>query len=145
MRPVEEAGDITPSLESLLNLRKQLASYTADMRIKYMLVINDRVVDKNAGLPCVAHSITSIIHANGDVAMCEKRRGDGIILGNLYKNDYEDIWKSEYHQEASRKLLCAECQNVCSACRVTGFSVKESKLGQKRELDTKKGSHSEPI
>jgi radical SAM protein with 4Fe4S-binding SPASM domain len=71
----------------------------------------------------VAHSITSIIHANGDVAMCEKRRGDGIILGNLYKNDYEDIWKSEYHQEASRKLLCAECQNVCSACRVTGFNM----------------------
>ena len=54
LRPVEEAGDITPSLESLLDLRKKLAELTADTRIKYMLAISDRVVDKNAGLPCIS-------------------------------------------------------------------------------------------
>ena len=74
LRPVEEAGEITPSLENLLELRRELAKLVSGLRIKYMLPIADRVVDKNAGLPCVAHSLTSIIHANGDVALCEKRR-----------------------------------------------------------------------
>lgn len=123
LRPVEEAGDITPSLESLLDLRKKLAELTADTRIKYMLSITDRVVDKNAGLPCIAHSLTSIIHANGDVALCEKRREDGIILGNVHESDFEDIWVSPYHEQISQKLLKAECQKGCSACRVTGFNM----------------------
>lgn len=123
LRPVEEAGDITPTLDSLLNLRRQLAELTEGSRIKYMLVINDRVIDKNAGLSCIAHTLTSIIHANGDVALCEKRREDGIILGNLYKNSFKDIWLSPYHEQVSQKLLDAECQKVCSACRITGFNM----------------------
>ena len=123
LRPVEEAGDITPSLESLLDLRKKLAELTADTRIKYMLAISDRVVDKNAGLPCIAHSLTSVIHANGEVALCEKRRTDGIILGNVYENSFEDIWISPFRERISQKLLRPECQSGCSACRVTGFNM----------------------
>lgn len=123
LRPVEEAGDITPSLESLLDVRKRLAELTANTRIKYMLTIQDRIVDKNAGLPCIAHSITSIIHANGDVALCEKRREDSIILGNIYEKSFEDIWISPYREQISQRLLNPECQKGCSACRVTGFNM----------------------
>lgn len=123
LRPVEEAGEITPSLEGLLSLRRQLADITANTRLKYMLTINDRVVDKNAGLPCVAHSLTAIIHANGEVALCEKRRSDAIILGNIYETSFEDIWLSPLHEQVSQKLLHAVCQNGCSACRITGFNM----------------------
>lgn len=123
LRPVEEAGDITPSLENLLDLRKKLAELTAGTRIKYMLAISDRVVDKNAGLPCIAHSLTSVIHANGEVALCEKRRNDGIILGNVYESSFEEIWVSPYREQISQKLLSAECQGGCSACRITGFNM----------------------
>ncbi len=123
LRPVEEAADITPSLENLLDLRKELAELTAGTRIKYMLAVSDRIVDKNAGLPCIAHSLTSVIHANGDVALCEKRREDGIVLGNVRKNSFEDIWVSPYREQVSQKLLKAECQGGCSACRVTGFNM----------------------
>lgn len=123
LRPVEEAGDITPDLEKLLNLRRQLAEITENTRIRYMLTIADRVIDKNAGLPCIAHTLTSIIHANGDVALCEKRRTDGIILGNLHENTFEEIWKSSYHEEVSQKLLDAEYQRGCAVCRITGFNT----------------------
>ncbi|MCM1231012.1 MAG: radical SAM protein [Ruminococcus flavefaciens] len=123
LRPVEEAPQITPSLADLLAIRKQLAGITANMRIKYMLSINDRVVEQNAGLPCVAHSLTSIIHANGEVALCEKRREDGIILGNVYEKSFEEIWVSPYRERISQKLLNSECQKGCSACRVTGFNM----------------------
>lgn len=134
LRPVEEAEGIVPSLDDLLNLRKKLAEVTANTRIKYMMTINDRVVDKNAGLSCIAHSLTSIIHANGDVALCEKRREDEIILGNVYENSFEDIWVSPYHEQVSQKLLDAECQKVCSACRVTGFNML---LNQLENIHTK--------
>lgn len=123
LRPVEEADHIRPSLESLLDLRKKLADITARARIKYMLLVSDRVVDKNAGLPCIAHSLTSIIHANGDVALCEKRRKDEIVLGNVYEKTFEDIWVSPYHEQVSQKLLSAECQQGCSTCRITGFNM----------------------
>lgn len=123
LRPVEEADDIAPSLESLLYLRKQLAELTANTRIKYMLTITDRVVDKNADLPCIAHSLTSIIHANGEVALCEKRRGDGIILGNVYEKSFESLWISPYREQVSQRLLNAECQKGCSSCRITGFNM----------------------
>lgn len=127
-RPVEEAEDIMPSLDELLDLRKQLAEITADTRIKYMLTINDRVVDKNAGLPCIAHSLTSIIHANGDVALCEKRRNDSIILGNVYENLFEDIWISPFRERVSQILLESKCQSGCSACRITGFNMMLDRL-----------------
>jgi len=123
LRPVEEADDITPTLDNLLDLRKKLAELTSGTRIKYMLPISDRTIDKNAGLPCIAHSLTSIVHANGEVALCEKRRGDEIILGNVYENSFEDIWISPYHEQVSQRLLQAECQQCCSACRVTGFNM----------------------
>ena len=123
LRPVEEAEDIAPSLESLLDLRKKLAELTAGTRIKYMLVVSDRIVDRNAGLPCIAHSLTSVIRANGEVALCEKRREDGIILGNVRDTSFEDIWISPYREQVSQKLLKAECQSGCSACRVTGFNM----------------------
>ena len=123
LRPVEEAEDIAPSLESLLDLRKKLAELPAGTRIKYMLVVSDRIVDRNAGLPCIAHSLTSVIHANGEVALCEKRREDGIILGNVRDTSFEDIWISPYREQVSQKLLKAECQSGCSACRVTGFNM----------------------
>lgn len=123
LRPVEEAEDIAPSLESLLDLRKKLAELTSGTRIKYMLAISDRIVDKNAGLPCIAHSLTSVIHANGEVALCEKRREDEIILGNVRDNSFEEIWISPYREQVSQKLLNPECQSGCSACRVTGFNM----------------------
>lgn len=123
LRPVEEAEDIVPSLESLLDLRKKLAELTSGTRIKYMLAITDRIVDKNAGLPCIAHSLTSVIHANGEVALCEKRREDGIILGNVRDSSFEEIWISPYREQVSQRLLNPECQSGCSACRVTGFNM----------------------
>lgn len=123
MRPVEEAPDITPTREELYDLRKEMLRITENLRIKFKLVINDRLIEKNNGLPCVAHSITSIIHADGNVAMCEKRRHDHISLGNINENSFSDIWCSDIKREATKKLLDACNQQGCSACRITPFNT----------------------
>ena len=123
LRPVEEAEDITPTREELYDLRKRILSLTENRRIKFKLVINDRLIQSNAGLPCVAHSITSIIHANGDVVCCEKRRHDNLILGNVNNSSFKEIWRSEARIKATGKMLDAAQQRGCSACRITGFNM----------------------
>ena len=121
-RPVEEAPDIVPTRDELYDLRKRLLSITENMRIKFMLVINDRPEYDNANLPCVAHTLTSIIHANGDVVCCEKRRHDHIIYGNVCDMSFEKIWNSSIKKETTKKLLDANCQKGCSVCRITPFN-----------------------
>ena len=133
-RPVEEAPDIMPTVDELLDLKKQLVEWTQNTRIKYMLTIADRVVDKNNNLPCIAHSLTSIIHANGDVSLCEKRRNETIILGNIKNNSFQEIWESTYREQMTQRLLNPECQEGCSSCRITGFNMMFDRLGK---LNTK--------
>ena len=121
-RPVEEAPEITPSRDELYDLRKQLLKLTENRRIKFMLTINDRLEYDNAGLPCIAHSLTSIIHANGDVVCCEKRRHDEITFGNVNEMSYKEIWMSGERIKTTEKLRTAECQKGCSVCRITPFN-----------------------
>lgn len=129
-RPVEEMDELMPSLESLLDLKKKLVEVTREKRIKYMLNINDRIIDKNANLSCIAHSLTSIIHANGEVGLCEKRRNDNIILGNLNENSFKEIWTSLLREQVTQKMLNADYQQGCSVCRITGFNMMFDRLGK---------------
>lgn len=121
-RPVEEAEDILPSVDDMLELKKKLIGWTADKRIKHLINIYDRIVKDNNGLPCVAHSLTTIIHADGSINLCEKRRHDEISLGNILDRSFSDVWNGEPRKLATNKLLCAECQKGCDVCRVTGFN-----------------------
>ena len=116
-------------------MRKRLLSITENMRIKFMLVINDRLEYNNANLPCVAHTLTSIIHANGDVVCCEKRRHDHITYGNVCEMSFEEIWNSDIKKETTKKLLDANCQKGCSVCRITPFNKIISNLS---EIHTRK-------
>lgn len=134
IRPVEEAPDITPTVEEMLDLRKKLVEITSNKRIKYMLTIVDRVIEKNNNLPCIAHSLTSIIHANGDVSLCEKRRNENTILGNVNNSHFCEIWESTYREQYTQRLLSAECQQGCSVCRITGFNMMFDSLNK---LNTK--------
>lgn len=134
-RPVEEAPEITPTRDELYDLRKLLLRITENKRIKFMLTINDRLEYENAGLPCIAHSITSIIHANGDVVCCEKRRQDEITYGNINDRAFKEIWNCKKRIETTKKLLEAESQKGCSVCRITPFN---KILDNLEEINTKR-------
>ena len=134
-RPVEEAPDITPSIEELLRLKTEVIKTFEDRRIKVLLVINERFIKDNDNLPCVAHSLSCIIRANGDVALCEKRRHDPIIFGSINEKTFDQIWYSENRQEASRKLTCSENQKGCEVCRMTSFN---QMLCDLKKLNTKR-------
>lgn len=122
IRPVEEAPEITPSLKQLLELKEKIVHFSNQNRLKGLLTINERLIKDNDKLPCVAHSLTCIIQANGDMAMCEKRRHDPVVFGNLNNDDFRTIWNCNTRIDASRKLLNPVSQQGCATCRITSFN-----------------------
>lgn len=122
LRPVEEAPDAVPSLEQMLRLKAEIIEVSEGLRIKTLLNIGDRLIVDNDRLPCVAHSLTCIIQANGDVVMCEKRRQNPIVLGNVRETDFEEIWKCERRAIITRELLNPAMQAGCRECRITSFN-----------------------
>lgn len=45
-----------------------------------------------------------------------------------------EIWESTYREQYTQRLLSAECQQGCSACRITGFNMMFDSLNK---LNTK--------
>jgi radical SAM protein with 4Fe4S-binding SPASM domain len=123
LRPVEEAPDLTPSIDDLFSLKKELVRLSDGLRIRCLLTVSERLVADNDGLPCVCHSLSCIIQANGDVALCEKRRHDPIVLGNLRDAPFEALWNSDQRRRASKRLLDPLQQKGCGVCRITSFNT----------------------
>ena len=122
LRPVEEAPSLTPSLDELFALKKELIRQGEGMRIRCLLTVSERMVTDNDGLPCVCHPLSCIIQANGDVALCEKRRHDPVIFGNLRDASFEELWNSPIRREASRRLMNPLQQKGCGVCRIASFN-----------------------
>lgn len=121
-RPVEEAQEMIPEVMELYDLKNKMTEWFEGKRIKYLFNIAGRLVDCNMDLPCVAHSLTSIIHADGEVAMCEKRRNGEVSFGNVQKTSFYEIWNSDIRKQFSKKLMDRNEQQLCRVCRVTEFN-----------------------
>lgn len=122
LRPVEEALDLLPDLDTLYELKASWQASASERRLRVLLNIDDRLRADNEGHPCVAHSLTCIIHANGDVSMCEKRRHDPVVFGNLEDASFGEIWASDLRRETSQRLRDPANQVGCQACRITRFN-----------------------
>lgn len=60
---------------------------------------NDQVI------PCRAGRISGVIYANGDVGVCEQRTP----IGNLRKNTFPEIWKSDEAKRIRASIAAKEC------------------------------------
>lgn len=123
LRPVEEAPGLTPSIDDLFSLKKELVRLSDGLRIRCLLTVSERLATDNDGLPCVCHSLSCIIQANGDVALCEKRRHDPIVFGNLRNAPFEELWNSALRRQASQRLIDPLLQKGCGVCRITSFNA----------------------
>jgi len=56
-------------------------------------------------IACRAGVLTAVIHANGDVAVCEQRPP----IGNLRKNSFREIWHSHHAGEVRESIGRKEC------------------------------------
>ena len=56
-------------------------------------------------IPCRAGTLSAVIHANGDVAVCEQRPP----IGNLRKDSFRKIWHSHQTQQIRKSIAAKEC------------------------------------
>lgn len=56
-------------------------------------------------IPCTAGRLTAVIHANGDVAVCEAHAP----LGNLRRNTFREIWSSPEASTLRQSIANREC------------------------------------
>jgi MoaA/NifB/PqqE/SkfB family radical SAM enzyme len=56
-------------------------------------------------IPCTAGRLAAVIHANGDVAVCEQHAP----LGNLRRNTFREIWASDAAKRLRQSIANREC------------------------------------
>ena len=56
-------------------------------------------------IPCTAGRLAAVVHANGDVAVCEQHAP----LGNLRRNTFREIWASEDAKRLRQSIANREC------------------------------------
>ena len=129
MRPVEENKELSPDYISLDAYKKIIEKKEDRLSTKVLLKVNERTIRDNDNLPCIAHSLTCVIRANGDLVLCEKRKHDIVVLGNVNKTSFENIWMSEKRKNISKKLLNNSSTKGCEVCRLTRFNKIFYELG----------------
>jgi MoaA/NifB/PqqE/SkfB family radical SAM enzyme len=56
-------------------------------------------------VPCRAGVLSAVVHANGDVGLCEQRPP----IGNLRQHTFMEIWRSHMAREVRRSISAREC------------------------------------
>lgn len=121
-RNVEENTHLKLEKEQMDELGKEIEQKFTRQTLCVRLDSHFRDVCANNNLSCVAHSLRSIIHADGDVLLCEKRRHDAISIGNINTDSFLDIWNASARRHATKKLLNPESQKGCTECRIASYN-----------------------
>ena len=87
--------------------------------------MRDNLITGNLGLPCKAHSLTSVITANGAVYLCGRLNIHPWIepMGNLRLESFHDIWNGEKRRQQHAMVADERfCRKFCPQCRLTKFN-----------------------
>lgn len=79
----------------------------------------------NLGLPCLAHSLSAVVAADGSLYLCGRLNGAASWepLGNLYEQPFEKIWTSDQRRRQVRLVSEAHfCRHHCPPCRMTKYN-----------------------
>jgi len=80
----------------------------------------------NNELPCISHSITSIISASGDVFICGRLNIYDWLkpIGNINNQSFKEIWTGGERIKQSKMLIDSNfCNRFCPECRITKFNI----------------------
>jgi len=120
-RPVIDSPDLDPSDTDL--------GYLSRYETKQFSIIHDGMRENlptgNLGLPCRAHSLTSVISADGGVFLCGRLNIHSWVapIGNVNDSTFKEIWEGEERAKQARQVLDPEfCKAFCPRCRLTKFN-----------------------
>jgi len=87
--------------------------------------MNHNLIEGNDGLPCIAHSLTTIITADGGVYLCGRLNIYPWFepIGNVNSESFYDIWHGEKRREQYKMILDGEFnKKYCPKCRLAKFN-----------------------
>ena len=90
-----------------------------------LAALSDNEPTGNAGLPCLAHSLSTVIGADGAVWLCGRLNTEAHSrpLGNLNDHSFQKIWMGpERAAQAAQAASPAFCQANCPQCRMTKYN-----------------------
>jgi len=79
----------------------------------------------NKGLPCKAHSLTTVVTADGGVYLCGRLNKYHAFqpIGNLHNASFHKIWNGRVRSRQADMVLNPEyCRRHCPECRITKFN-----------------------
>jgi radical SAM protein with 4Fe4S-binding SPASM domain len=128
-----------PHFEALFNQagidpsRYKLRPHWGGAEEDYGLILNNRsgmVIDPALGLPVISEPIRhpcyypfsrALIDWNGDMLLCSNDWGRALVVGNVAKDHFGDVWMSHAMLEARRKLMVGDrSHKPCATCNVAG-------------------------
>ncbi|MDR2387174.1 MAG: radical SAM protein [Deltaproteobacteria bacterium] len=124
LRPVVDHDELVSHRDPRIILDHLRDLETSKFTINAKALIDNQVFG-NDGLPCLAHSLSTVITADGSVFLCGRLNDDPVTgsMGNI-KNDYfKDIWAGEKRRE--QVALSAQgqyCLENCPQCRMTKYN-----------------------
>lgn len=122
LRPVVDCPELLPQKKSLEYLEKYS---TPDFTI-HIHNLKENVIRGNANLPCCAHSLSTVIAANGNVYICGRLNKYEWLkpIGNLYQASFYEIWNGQERRKQVNMVLDSDfCREWCPECRLTKFNI----------------------
>jgi MoaA/NifB/PqqE/SkfB family radical SAM enzyme len=120
IRPVVDHIELT-SLKDILEL-KSLSTPSFQINLK---AISENEPSGNLGLPCLSHSLTTVIGADALVWICGRLNSlhHFLPMGDLTKNSFKEIWEGETRRSQAETLKNPSyCQKNCPQCRLTKYN-----------------------
>lgn len=122
IKSVTESDDYIPVNEDTFGWTKKYNTDTMDVYIFDCFPGND-------GVGCITHPITSTVVNNGDILFCKRLKANpkyangATIIGNIYKNTVEEVYKGSKRKEFSDLVKDKEfCIKECPSCRLSKYN-----------------------
>ena len=87
--------------------------------------MHENVIDGNDNIACRAHSLTTVITADGSVYICGRLNVHTWFepIGNINSESFHDLWFGEKRLKQSNLVLDQEfCRKYCPKCRLTKYN-----------------------
>ncbi|MDR1309604.1 MAG: radical SAM protein [Deltaproteobacteria bacterium] len=100
--------------------------------------LTDNKGQGNDGLPCLAHSLSAVITADGSVFLCGRRNDDPATgsMGNIIEAPFREIWRGTRRLSQARLAARGEyCLSHCPQCRMTKYNRLLGNLERLRTRD----------
>jgi len=120
-RPVIDHPELLPEI-NLNYLTRYISGQNFNIIIDGM---EENKESGNKGLPCRAHSLTTVISADGNVYLCGRLNKYNWFepMGNINEHSFHSIWNGENRKKQAKQVLDPEfCKQFCPECRITKFN-----------------------